>query len=57
LLLFILTIIIFSEIFNKSEGLSAIAAFAAIALYYIILHFFDNKIKNKITFRIEKQNN
>jgi len=54
LLLFILAIIVCSEIFNVSEGLSAIVAFAAIALYYIVLHLFDNKIKTKINFRIEK---
>jgi positive regulator of sigma E activity len=57
LLLFILAIIVCSEIFNLNEGLSAIAAFSVIALYYVILHFFDYKIKNKINFRIEKQNN
>lgn len=57
LFLFILTIIICSEIFNLNEGLSAITAFSVIALYYIILHFFDYKIKNKINFRIEKQIN
>ena len=57
LLVFVLAIIICSGIFNVNEGLSAIAAFAAIALYYITLHLFDNKIKSKINFRIEKQNN
>ena len=57
LLLFILAIIICSEFFKLNEGLSAITAFTAIALYYIVLHLFDNKIKNKINFRIEKQIN
>ena len=56
-LLFISSIIICYEAFNLNQGLSAIVAFAAMALYYIVLHRFDNKIKNKINFRIEKQNN
>lgn len=57
LILFVLAIIVCSEIFNLNEGLSAITAFAIIALYYIVLHLFENKIKNKINFRIEKQIN
>lgn len=57
LILFVLLIAGCSAIFGMNEGLSAAVAFAAIALYYVVLHFFDNKIKNKINFRIEKQIN
>jgi sigma-E factor negative regulatory protein RseC len=57
LLLLLITIIILTEIFDVNEGISAIAAIVAIAVYYVIVHFFDYKIKTKIKFRIEKQFN
>ncbi|MDR3227513.1 MAG: SoxR reducing system RseC family protein [Prevotellaceae bacterium] len=57
LFLFISTIIIFNETLEINEGMSSLAAFAVIALYYIIIHFFDYKISKKINFRIEKQIN
>ncbi|MDR2065594.1 MAG: SoxR reducing system RseC family protein [Prevotellaceae bacterium] len=57
LFLLMLTIIIMIEIFNINEGISALAAIAIIAVYYVIIHFLDYKIKTKIKFRIEKQFN
>jgi sigma-E factor negative regulatory protein RseC len=55
LLLLMLTIIICTEIFNINDGISALVAIAVVSAYYIILHFFDYKIKTKINFRIENK--
>jgi positive regulator of sigma E activity len=57
LFLLLATIIILTEMFDVSEGISAFAAIVVIAVYYVIVHFFDYKIKTKIKFRIEKQFN
>ncbi|MDR2651654.1 MAG: SoxR reducing system RseC family protein [Prevotellaceae bacterium] len=57
LLLLMSTIIVLIEVLGVDEGISALAAIAVIAVYYVIVHFFDYKIKTKIKFRIEKQIN
>jgi sigma-E factor negative regulatory protein RseC len=57
LFLLLSTIIILTEIFNVNEGISALAAIAAVAVYYVIVHFLNYKIETKIKFRIEKQFN
>jgi sigma-E factor negative regulatory protein RseC len=57
LFLLMSTIIVLIEIFGIDEGISALAAIAVIAVYYVVVHFFDYKIKTKIKFRIEKQFN
>jgi positive regulator of sigma E activity len=54
LFLLMSTLIILIEAFGINEGISALAAIAVIAVYYVIIHFFDYKIKTKIKFRIEK---
>jgi positive regulator of sigma E activity len=53
LFLLMAAIIIFIEALGIDEGISALAAIAVIAVYYVIVHFFDYKIKTKIKFRIE----
>ncbi|MDR2127046.1 MAG: SoxR reducing system RseC family protein [Prevotellaceae bacterium] len=57
LFLLLSALIIMTELFGINEGISALAAIATISVYYIIVHFFDYKIKTKIKFRIEKQFN
>jgi len=54
LCLFISTIIVCAEVFGVHEGISALAAFAVIAMYYVTIHLFDYKIGKNINFRIEK---
>ncbi|MDR0833484.1 MAG: SoxR reducing system RseC family protein [Candidatus Symbiothrix sp.] len=50
---FIAGIIIFVKICRLSEGISALAAFAVVALYYVIIHQLNDKIEKKVSFRIE----
>ena len=53
LLLFLIILVPSSNIF-VSEGLSALLALSSLALYYVLLGCFRNKLKKNFVFEIEK---
>ena len=55
LLLFLIILLPSSNIF-VSEGLSALLAISSLALYYILLRRFRDKLKKNFVFEIEKLN-
>ncbi len=52
-LLLLLCILAASRLCGCSEGLSAILTIGGLALYYIIMCFFRNRIAHSISFKIE----
>lgn len=55
LLLLFVVIIICLEM-NRSEVISALAGLIALSVYYSVLYFFKDKLKNKFVFAMKKLN-
>lgn len=53
--LLLLVIVLFGSIkmFNMGEMLSILLSFVSLAVYYLILYFFRDKLKSKINFELK----
>lgn len=52
--LVLVSVLVIASVVQESEGVAAIMALAACAIYYIVLYVFRNKIEKEIIFKIDK---
>ena len=55
-LIFLLTSLIFINIFTKNELVSALTAIVTVGVYYYVLSLFKDRIKKKFKFTIKPEN-